>query len=71
VLYGPIHLPAVAPHSDALYAILRATHTWLVFILFRAILLHLGAALFYALLQRDGVFERMASLTNESKIDQS
>lgn len=46
VLYGPVHLPPILPHSDALHAALRAAHTWLAFLLFGVILLHLAAALF-------------------------
>jgi cytochrome b561 len=60
LLYGPIHLPKIAPHDDALYAVLRSTHTWLAYLLFATVILHLGAALFHALIRRDGVFASMA-----------
>jgi cytochrome b561 len=60
VLYGPVHLPPIMPHNDALHAVLRAAHTWLAFLLFGVILLHLAAALFHALIRRDGVFYAMA-----------
>ncbi len=60
VLYGPIHLPAIAPHDDGLHALLRTAHTWLAFLLFATILLHVAAALFHGLVRRDGVFSSMA-----------
>jgi cytochrome b561 len=56
VFYGSIHLPKIAPHNDELYAFLRGTHTILAFVSFATILLHVGAALFHALIRRDGVF---------------
>lgn len=60
VLYGGLHLPPIMLHSDALYSALRPAHTWLAFALFGVILLHLAAALFHALIRRDGVFWAMA-----------
>lgn len=61
VLYGPLHLPPILPHDDALYAALRSAHTVLAYLLFATILAHLGAALMHALIHRDGVFASMAS----------
>lgn len=60
VLYGGLHLPPIAPHDVTLYAWLRAAHTWLAMALYATILLHLGAALFHALIRRDGVLASMA-----------
>jgi cytochrome b561 len=60
VLYGSLHLPAILPHDDQLHAILRTTHTVLAYIFFATILLHVAAALFHALIRRDGVFRAMA-----------
>jgi len=60
VLGGSVHLPPIAPHSVALYAWLRAAHTWLAMALFATILAHVAAALFHALIRRDGVFASMA-----------
>jgi cytochrome b561 len=60
VLYGPLHLPPIMPHSDALYAVLRSAHTVLALLLFAVILLHLAAALFHAMVRQDGVFDSMA-----------
>ncbi|WP_442578221.1 cytochrome b [Mesorhizobium sp. ASY16-5R] len=59
VLYGSIHLPAIVPHSDSLYAILRPLHSLLAFALFAAFLAHFGAALAHALIFRDGVLQAM------------
>ncbi|MFM0737527.1 cytochrome b [Paraburkholderia xenovorans] len=59
-LYGPLHLPPIAPHDVVLFAGLRALHTWLAFALFATVLLHLAAALFHGLIRRDGVFSSMA-----------
>ena len=61
VLYGVIHLPQIMPHNDALHATLRSAHTWLAYLFFATILLHVAAALFHALVRRDGVFQSMAS----------
>jgi cytochrome b561 len=60
VLYGNIHLPAILPQSAALHALLWNAHFYLAFAFFALILLHLAAALFHALVRRDGVFESMA-----------
>jgi cytochrome b561 len=61
MLYGPIYLPQIMPHSDALYAVLRNAHTGLAYLFFATILLHIAAALFHALVRHDGVFPSMAS----------
>ena len=60
VLYGPIHLPSIVPHSDLAYAVLRRAHTWLAYALFATIVIHVCAALFHAWVRRDGVFASMA-----------
>jgi cytochrome b561 len=60
VLYGPLHLPPILPHSVMLYAFLRRTHTVLAYVLFLAFIAHFGAILFHTLVVRDGLFSRMA-----------
>ena len=60
VLYGPLHLPPILPHSVMLYAFLRKTHTVLAYLLFLAFIAHFGAILFHTLVVRDGLFSRMA-----------
>ncbi len=59
VLWGGVHLPPIVPHDDTLHAVLRVAHTWLAFLFFLTILAHLSAALFHALVRRDGVFSSM------------
>jgi cytochrome b561 len=59
-LYGPLHLPPIAPHNNELFAALRALHSGLAFALFATVLLHLAAALFHGLIRRDGVVSSMA-----------
>jgi len=60
VLFGGVHLPAVLPQSDSLHTLLWNAHFYLAFVLFALVLLHIAAALFHALVRRDGVFEAMA-----------
>jgi cytochrome b561 len=59
VLYGNIQLPPILPQSDALHTLLWDAHALLALAFFALILLHLAAALFHALIRRDGVFESM------------
>src|ERR1700730_16659605 len=63
VLFGGVHLPAILPQSDRLHAPLWNAHFYLAFVFFALILLHVAAALFHALIRRDGVFEAMASVS--------
>ena len=66
VLYGGVHLPAILPQSDSLHTLLWDAHFYLAFAFFALILLHVAAALFHALIRRDGVFEAMGpALTND------
>jgi len=60
VLYGPLHLPPILPHSVMLFAFLRKTHTVVAYLLFLAFLAHFGAVLFHTLVVRDALFSRMA-----------
>jgi cytochrome b561 len=62
VLYPGIHLPPILPQSDWLHALLWDAHYYLAFAFFALILLHIAAALFHALVRRDGVFEAMAPI---------
>jgi cytochrome b561 len=63
-IYGGIHLPAVLHQSDTLHSALWDAHFYLAFAFFALVLLHVAAALFHALVRRDGVFETIApSLT--------
>jgi cytochrome b561 len=60
VIFGSLQLPAILPQSDRLHALLWDAHQALAFAFFALILLHVAAALFHALVRRDGVFEAMA-----------
>jgi cytochrome b561 len=62
VLFGGWQLPAILPQSDGLHTLLWDAHFYLAFAFFALILLHVAAALFHALVRRDGVFESMASV---------
>jgi cytochrome b561 len=68
VLYGSFHLPEYLPHNDELHAILRTTHTVLAYVFFATILLHVAAALFHALIRRDGVFRAMAGIGPRERV---
>jgi cytochrome b561 len=59
VLYGPIHLPFILPHSPMLYAILRKTHTVVAYLFFATFIAHFSAVLFHTLILRDGLIDRM------------
>jgi len=59
VLFGSFHLPGILPQDDRLYALLRTAHTLFAYAFFATILLHIAAALFHALIRRDGVLRTM------------
>ena len=59
VLFGSFHLPVILPQDDRLYALLRTAHTLFAYAFFATILLHIAAALFHALIRRDGVLRTM------------
>ncbi len=68
VLYGNIRLPAILPQSDGLHTLLWNAHFYLAFVFFALILLHIAAALFHALIRRDGVFESMAPVSSRNEV---
>ncbi len=68
VLYGNIRLPPILPQSDSLHALLWNAHFYLAFAFFALILLHIAAALFHALVRRDGVFESMAPVPARQEV---
>jgi cytochrome b561 len=59
-LFGVVRLPPIVPASEPLHALLWNAHRTLAYLFFAVILLHLAAALFHALVRRDGVFQAMA-----------
>ncbi|WP_342731586.1 cytochrome b/b6 domain-containing protein [Bradyrhizobium sp. B117] len=60
VLYGGIRIPALLPQSDRAHTLLWDAHYYLAFAFFALVLLHMAAALFHALIRRDGVFGTIA-----------
>jgi cytochrome b561 len=60
VLWKGVALFPILPHAVQLYGWLRLLHGLLAYAFFLLILGHLGAALFHALIRRDGVFRSMA-----------
>jgi cytochrome b561 len=59
VVFSVVNLPPILPHDDALFALLRTTHTVLALLLFVVFLGHFGAALFHKLIRRDTVLKSM------------
>ena len=68
VLYGGVHLPPILPQSDGLHTLLWNAHFYLAFAFFALILMHLAAALFHALVRRDGVFDAMAPVPTHDEV---
>ena len=68
VLLGEAHLPAILPQSDSLHTLLWDAHFCLAFAFFALVLLHVAAALFHALVRRDGVFYAMAPVPIHDEI---
>jgi cytochrome b561 len=56
------------PQSEALHTLLWDAHFYLAFAFFALILMHVAAALFHALVRRDGVFQTMASASLRDEI---
>lgn len=53
-------LPPIVPVNNDWYAVLRPLHSFVALALFITVMLHLAAALFHAIVLRDGVFESMS-----------
>ena len=68
VLLGGWHLPAILPQSDSLHTLLWDAHFYLAFAFYGLILMHVAAALFHALVRRDGVFESMAPVSTHDEV---
>ena len=62
VLYGKSFLPSILPQSDRVHTLLWNAHYYLAFAFFALVLMHVAAAMFHALVRRDGVFETIAPL---------
>jgi cytochrome b561 len=63
VVFGSMRLPAILPQSASLHTLLWNAHFYLAFAFFGLVLMHVAAALFHALVRRDGVFQTMASVS--------
>ncbi|MCK8784028.1 cytochrome b [Roseomonas sp. NAR14] len=59
-MVGGWALPPIMPRSATLHSVLWGAHHYLALAFFALILLHFAAALYHALVRRDGVFEAMA-----------
>jgi cytochrome b561 len=68
VLFERWHLSVILPLSDSLHTLLWSAHFYLAFVFFALILLHVAAALFHALVRRDGVFQAMASVVTSDEV---
>jgi cytochrome b561 len=68
VLFSGVRLPPIVPPSDSLHALLWNAHYYLAFAFFALILMHLAAALFHALVRRDGVFQTMAPVPSHKQV---
>jgi cytochrome b561 len=66
VLFPGFRLPPILPQSESLHSLLWSAHYYLAFAFFALILAHVAAALFHALVRRDGVFEAMASVSPDT-----
>jgi cytochrome b561 len=68
VLFPGWQLPPILPQSADMHALLWSAHFYLAFAFFALVLLHIAAALFHALVRRDGVFETMAPVRSQRDI---
>ncbi|KAB8173392.1 cytochrome b [Lysobacter maris] len=59
MLGGNLRLPAIMPENALMFAWLRTAHGALAYLLLFTFLGHMGAALYHALIRRDGVFRSM------------
>ena len=59
MLSSSLQLPSILPANPTTFAFLRKAHTYLAYLLFFTVLLHLVAALFHGWIRRDGVLHSM------------
>jgi cytochrome b561 len=67
-IWPGIWLPPILPLSPGLHTALWNAHFYLAFLFFALILMHLAAALFHALIRRDGVFDSMGPLLKHDEV---
>jgi cytochrome b561 len=68
VLWPGVWLPPILPQSASLHTLLWNAHFYLAFLFFAVILMHVAAALFHALVRRDGVFEAMGPVLTHDEV---
>ena len=68
VIWPGIWLPQILPLDPSLHTLLWNAHFYLAFLFFALILMHLSAALFHALIRRDGVFDAMGPRLTHDEI---
>jgi cytochrome b561 len=65
-VWPSLWLPRIVPQSASLHTALWNAHHYLGLLFFAVILMHVAAALFHALIRRDGVFDAMGpALTHD------
>ncbi|UWU78765.1 cytochrome b/b6 domain-containing protein [Bradyrhizobium huanghuaihaiense] len=69
VLFGGIEIPALLQQSDRGHTLLWNAHGYLGLAFFALVLLHLAAALFHALIRRDGVFATISPLPQRERME--
>jgi cytochrome b561 len=67
-MWGGVYLPPILPQNDALHTALWNAHSYLAFVFFALILMHVAAALFHALVRRDGVFDAMGPALTRDEV---
>ena len=70
VVFG-LQLPAILPPSPSMHTLLWNAHQILALSFFALILLHFAAALFHALVRRDGVFNAMSGSVVPAAVERS
>lgn len=69
VVVAGMQQPAILPPNPEIHSMLWNAHRFLAFCFFALILLHLAAAMFHALVRRDGVFDATAPTPGHSPSD--
>ena len=67
-LWPGLWLPRITPQNASLHTLLWNAHFYLAFFFFALILMHLAAALFHALVRRDGVFDSMGPVLPHDEV---
>ena len=67
-LWPSLWLPRILPQSASLHAALWNAHFYLAFLFFALILMHVAAALYHALIRRDGVFDSIGPALTRDEV---